>query len=85
MRYEAAFVPGGGFAIRLACDGKRIMSSMRSPRSRQLSSSALLFGGYGAPYFCRADLAVMAHIDHGTYRFEDPEFQTWGSGRRAID
>ena len=28
---------------------------------------------------------LMARVDHGTYRFEDPEFQTWVASRRTID
>lgn len=30
-------------------------------------------------------LQLMARVDHGTYRFEDPEFQTWVAARRTID
>jgi hypothetical protein len=30
-------------------------------------------------------LQLMARVDHGTYRFEDPEFQGWVAGRRTID
>jgi hypothetical protein len=32
-----------------------------------------------------AKLQLMARVDHGAYRFEDPEFQTWVSARRTID
>src|ERR1700722_12817724 len=28
---------------------------------------------------------LMARVDHGTYRFEDPEFQTWAASPRTID
>jgi hypothetical protein len=28
---------------------------------------------------------LMARVDHGTYRFEDPEFQTWVASRRTVD
>jgi len=27
----------------------------------------------------------MARIDHGAYRFEDPEFQAWVAARRTVD
>lgn len=30
-------------------------------------------------------LQLMARVDHGAYRFEDPEFQTWVTARRTID
>lgn len=30
-------------------------------------------------------LQLMARVDHGAYRFEDPEFQAWVSARRTID
>jgi hypothetical protein len=30
-------------------------------------------------------LQLMARIDHGAYRFEDPEFQTWVAARRSVD
>jgi hypothetical protein len=30
-------------------------------------------------------LQLMARIDHGAYRFEDPEFQAWVATRRTID
>lgn len=30
-------------------------------------------------------LQLMARIDHGAYRFEDPEFQAWVAARRTID
>jgi hypothetical protein len=30
-------------------------------------------------------LQLMARIDHGAYRFEDPEFQTWVAARRTVD
>ncbi len=30
-------------------------------------------------------LQLMARIDHGAYRFEDPEFQTWVSTRQTVD
>jgi hypothetical protein len=30
-------------------------------------------------------LQLMARVDHGAYRFEDPEFQTWVAGRRTVD
>ena len=29
-------------------------------------------------------LQLMARIDHGAYRFEDPEFQTWVAARRTV-
>lgn len=32
-----------------------------------------------------AKLQLMARIDHGTYRFEDPEFQTWVAARHTVD
>jgi hypothetical protein len=32
-----------------------------------------------------AKLQLMAHIDHGAYRFEDPEFQSWVAARRTAD
>ena len=32
-----------------------------------------------------ARLQLMARVDHGAYRFEDPEFQTWVSARRTVD
>ena len=32
-----------------------------------------------------AKLQLMARVDHGAYRFEDPEFQTWVAARRTID
>ena len=32
-----------------------------------------------------ARLQLMARVDHGAYRFEDPEFQTWVTARRTID
>ena len=32
-----------------------------------------------------ARLQLMARVDHGAYRFEDPEFQTWVAARRTID
>lgn len=28
---------------------------------------------------------LLARVDHGTYRFEDAEFQAWVAGRRTID
>ena len=31
-----------------------------------------------------ARLQLMARVDHGAYRFEDPEFQTWVAARRTI-
>jgi hypothetical protein len=30
-------------------------------------------------------LQLMARVDHGAYRFEDPEFQTWVTARRTVD
>ncbi len=30
-------------------------------------------------------LQLMARVDHGTYRFEDPEFQAWVASRRTVD
>ncbi len=30
-------------------------------------------------------LQLMARIDHGAYRFEDPEFQAWVGARRTVD
>jgi hypothetical protein len=30
-------------------------------------------------------LQLMARFDHGAYRFEDPEFQTWVAARRTVD
>jgi hypothetical protein len=30
-------------------------------------------------------LQLMARVDHGVYRFEDPEFQTWVAARRTVD
>ena len=30
-------------------------------------------------------LQLMARVDHGAYRFEDPEFQTWVGARRTVD
>ena len=30
-------------------------------------------------------LQLMARVDHGTYRFEDPEFQAWVAARRTVD
>lgn len=30
-------------------------------------------------------LQLMARIDHGAYRFEDKEFQSWVEGRRTVD
>jgi hypothetical protein len=30
-------------------------------------------------------LQLMARVDHGAYRFEDPEFQAWVTARRTID
>jgi hypothetical protein len=30
-------------------------------------------------------LQLMARVDHGSYRFEDPEFQTWVAARRTVD
>jgi hypothetical protein len=30
-------------------------------------------------------LQLLARIDHGTYRFEDAEFQSWVAGRRTVD
>ena len=30
-------------------------------------------------------LQLMARVDHGAYRFEDPEFQSWVAARRTID
>lgn len=30
-------------------------------------------------------LQLMARVDHGAYRFEDPEFQTWVAARRTIE
>ncbi len=30
-------------------------------------------------------LQLMARVDHGAYRFEDSEFQTWVAARRTID
>jgi hypothetical protein len=32
-----------------------------------------------------AKLQLMARVDHGAYRFEDPEFQAWVAARRTID
>ncbi len=32
-----------------------------------------------------ARLQLMARVDHGAYRFEDPEFQTWVAARRTVD
>lgn len=32
-----------------------------------------------------AKLQLMARVDHGAYRFEDPEFQTWVAARRTVD
>lgn len=30
-------------------------------------------------------LQLLARVDHGTYRFEDSEFQAWVAARRTID
>ena len=30
-------------------------------------------------------LQLLARIDHGAYRFEDPEFQAWVAARRIVD
>jgi hypothetical protein len=30
-------------------------------------------------------LQLLAHIDHGAYRFEDPEFQAWVAARRTVN
>ncbi len=30
-------------------------------------------------------LQLMARVDHGAYRFEDPEFQSWVAARRTVD
>jgi len=30
-------------------------------------------------------LQLMARVDHGAYRFEDPEFQAWVTARRTVD
>jgi hypothetical protein len=30
-------------------------------------------------------LQLMARVDHGAYRFEDPEFQAWVAARRTVD
>jgi hypothetical protein len=30
-------------------------------------------------------LQLLARIDHGAYRFEDPEFQAWLAARRIVD
>lgn len=30
-------------------------------------------------------LQLMARVDHGAYRFEDPEFQAWVASRRTVD
>src|SRR5574337_128173 len=30
-------------------------------------------------------MQVMARIEHGTYRFEDPEFEAWVRSRRTVD
>ncbi len=30
-------------------------------------------------------LQLMARVDHGAYRFEDPEFQAWVAGRQTIE
>jgi hypothetical protein len=30
-------------------------------------------------------LQLMARVDHGAYRFEDSEFQSWVAARRTID
>ena len=30
-------------------------------------------------------LQLLARIDHGAYRFEDPEFQAWVAARRTVD
>ena len=30
-------------------------------------------------------LQMMARVDHGAYRFEDPEFQAWVAARRTVD
>ena len=30
-------------------------------------------------------LQLLARIDHGAYRFEDPEFQAWVAARRVVD
>ena len=32
-----------------------------------------------------ARLQLMARVDHGAYRFEDPEFQAWVAARHTID
>jgi len=32
-----------------------------------------------------AKLQLMARVDHGAYRFEDPEFQSWVATRRTVD
>jgi hypothetical protein len=32
-----------------------------------------------------AKLQLMARVDHGTYRFEDPEFAAWVAARRTVD
>ena len=32
-----------------------------------------------------ARLQLMARVDHGAYRFEDLDFQTWVAARRNID
>ena len=32
-----------------------------------------------------AKLQLMARVDHGAYRFEDPEFQSWVAARHTID
>ena len=30
-------------------------------------------------------MQAMARVDHGLYRFEDPEFEAWVGSRRTID
>lgn len=32
-----------------------------------------------------ARLQLMARVDHGAYRFEDPEFQVWVASRKTVD
>jgi len=47
-----------GPQLRLGPDASAVGPSTRSLRIRQTTVVLLLFGGYAALYFCRADLSV---------------------------
>lgn len=57
-------------ALRALLDSPTVTASAPRTSIRRLTGSKL---------------QLMARVDHGMYRFEDPEFQTWVAARNTID